>query len=201
MTGALSDYLAHAASSLKNSDIRFETVPYPTTEAALEALKKGEIDCVFPVNLSSYDADQLGVRLTNPVMKTEMHAVMRTSKHHHLSRDSSFTFVINQGNANIETFIKDFYPEVEVGTPLIMFYEPEESDKILEEQARKEDAARQAEAARKAAEEAERQRQEQEAAENPDNPNPENPENPNPEPQPEQPPEQPPETPPENPEG
>ena len=99
------------------------------------------------------------------------------------------------------SFIKDFYPEVEVGTPLIMFYEPEESDKILEEQARKEEAARQAEAARKAAEEAERQRQEQEAAENPDNPNPENPENPNPEPQPEQPPEQPPETPPENPEG
>ena len=99
------------------------------------------------------------------------------------------------------SFIKDFYPEVEVGTPLIMFYEPEESDKILEEQARKEEAARQAEAARKAAEEAERQRQEQEAAENPDNPNPENPENPNPEPQPEPQPEQPPETPPENPEG
>ncbi len=114
LTGALSDYLAHAASSLKNSDIRFETVPYPTTEAALEALKKGEIDCVFPVNLSSYDADQLGVRLTNPVMKTEMHAVMRTSKHHHLSRDSSFTFAVNQGNANIETFIKDFYPECNV---------------------------------------------------------------------------------------
>ena len=111
LTGALGDYLAHAASSLKNSDIRFETVAYPTTEAALEALKNGEIDCVFPVNLSSYESDSLGVRLTNPVMKTEMHAVMRTSKHHHLSRDSSFTFVINQGNANIETFIKDFYPE------------------------------------------------------------------------------------------
>ncbi len=111
LTGALSDYLAHAASSLKNSDIRFETVAYPTTEAALEALKKGEIDCVFPVNLSSYESDLMGVRLTNPVMKTEMHAVMRTSKHHHLSRDSSFTFIVNQGNANIETFIKDFYPE------------------------------------------------------------------------------------------
>ena len=111
LTGALSDYLAHAASSLKNSDIRFETVAYPTTEAALEALKKGEIDCVFPVNLSSHESDAMDVRLTNPVMKTEMHAVMRSSKHHHLSRDSSFTFAINQGNTNVETFIKDFYPE------------------------------------------------------------------------------------------
>lgn len=110
VTGALRDFLARAASNLKNSDIRFEAVGYPSTEAALEAVKKGEVDCVFPVNLSSYDADELDIRLTNPVMKTEMHAVMRTSKHHHLSRDSSFALAVNRGNANVETFAKDYFP-------------------------------------------------------------------------------------------
>ena len=77
LTGALKDYLAHAVNSLRK-DIRFEAVPYASTEAALKAMKAGEIDCVFPVNLSSYDADQMGVRLTDPAMKTEMNVVMRT---------------------------------------------------------------------------------------------------------------------------
>ncbi|MBP5199790.1 MAG: transporter substrate-binding domain-containing protein [Schwartzia sp.] len=111
VTGALKDYLAHAVNSLKNSGLRFETVAYPTTEAALEAMKAGEVDCVFPVNLSSYDSDAMDIRLTNPVMKTEMQAVMRNADHHHISRDSNFTFAVNQGNVNIETFIKDYYPD------------------------------------------------------------------------------------------
>ena len=34
LTGALSAYLAHAANSLKDSDIQFEAVPYATTQAA-----------------------------------------------------------------------------------------------------------------------------------------------------------------------
>lgn len=70
LTGALKDYLAHAANNLRDTDIQFEAVPYPTTEAALDAMKAGEIDCVFPVDLSSYDADETGIRLTDPAMKT-----------------------------------------------------------------------------------------------------------------------------------
>lgn len=111
LTGALRDYLAHAVNSLKNANLRFEATPYPTTEAALKALKAGEIDCVFPVNLSSYDAEEMGLRMTNPVMKTGMQAVMRASDHHrHLLRNSNVTFAVNEGNANIETFVKDCYP-------------------------------------------------------------------------------------------
>ena len=35
-------------------------------------------------------------------------------------------------------FIKQFYPEVEVGTPLIMFYEPEDTDKIRNREGKEE---------------------------------------------------------------
>ena len=111
VTGALKDYLAHAVNGLRNAGLRFETVAYPTTEAALEAMRAGEVDCVFPVSLSSYDSDAMNIRLTNPVMTTEMQAVMRRSDHQHIARDSNFTFAVNEGNANIETFIKDYYPE------------------------------------------------------------------------------------------
>ena len=53
----------------------------------------------------------MGLRLTAPAMKTEIQAVMRTSDHRHISRDSNIIFAINEGNVNIETFIKDYYPD------------------------------------------------------------------------------------------
>ena len=110
LEGALQDYLNHASNSMRNVDLRFETVPYPSTEEALKAMEAGEIDCVFPVNLSSYDADEMGIRLTNPAMKTGMNAVVRSSDKQDLSMDSEITFAVSAGDLNIESFIKDQYP-------------------------------------------------------------------------------------------
>ena len=33
----------------------------PTAAAALEALKNGEIDCMFPANLTSFDGEEMGI--------------------------------------------------------------------------------------------------------------------------------------------
>ena len=95
LTGALKDYLAHAANNLRNAGIRFETVPYASTREALDALKRGEIDCAFPIFLSTYDCDEAGIRLTNPAMKTEMNAVMPAQKNQALSRDGRLTFAVD----------------------------------------------------------------------------------------------------------
>ena len=112
ITGALKDFLAHAENNLNSSNLRFEPVPYESTEAALQALSAGEIDCAFPVCLSSYDADQMGIRLTDPAMKTEMNAIMRTSDRKVLSSDSTARFAVNEGMINIDTFIMERYPKV-----------------------------------------------------------------------------------------
>lgn len=109
LTGALKDYLAHAVNSLRK-DIQFEAIPYTTTEAALKAMKSGEIDCVFPVNLSSYDAEQMGVRLTDPAMKTEMNVVVRSSDNQRISGNSTLTFAVSAENVNLDTFIMERYP-------------------------------------------------------------------------------------------
>lgn len=50
------------------------------------------------------------VVLTNPVMRTEMQAIMRASDTRGISPKSTLTIAVNSGNANIETFIKDHYP-------------------------------------------------------------------------------------------
>ena len=110
LTGALKDYLTHASNHLRGYDVQFETLPYDSTEAAMEALRAGEIDYVFPVNLSSYDAAEMDVRVTSPAMKTEMNAIMHASDQQSLSRDSALTFVVHKDDLNIETFIMDKYP-------------------------------------------------------------------------------------------
>ena len=110
LTGALKDYLAHAENNLGSSNIKFEPVPFASTKEALDALKAGQIDCAFPVDLSSYEANELGVRLTNPAMKTEMNAVMRASDNRDLSRDTVITFAVDAADPNVATFIMDEYP-------------------------------------------------------------------------------------------
>ena len=95
---------------MRKSDIHFETFPYPSTRAALEAMGAGEVDCVFPVYLSSYDSDEQGIRLTSLAMKTEMNAVMRASDRQGLSRDSAVSFAIIAGEPSLITFIMDCYP-------------------------------------------------------------------------------------------
>ena len=114
LTGALKDFLVHAENSLNSSNVKFETIPYESTEKALEALAADEIDCVFPVYFNTYDADQMSIRLTEPAMKTEMYAVMRQSDRQVLTEDSEIVLAVNEGMVNVETFIKDLYPNCEM---------------------------------------------------------------------------------------
>ncbi|MBQ1527253.1 MAG: transporter substrate-binding domain-containing protein [Lachnospiraceae bacterium] len=111
LTGALKDYLAHSLNHLRNYDICFESVPFSSTREALDELNAGRLDCVFPVNLSSYDANEAGLRLTSPAMKTGMNSVMRASDQQALSRDSTLTFAVSGNDLNIDTFIKEQYPD------------------------------------------------------------------------------------------
>ncbi len=113
LTGALKDYIAHAKDILNSPNLSFSAVPYDTTEKALNALTAGEIDCVFPVYLSTYDADIRGVRLTDHIMETEMNAIMRISDHWELSAGSGMIFAVNSDMVNVDTFIMDIYPEAE----------------------------------------------------------------------------------------
>ena len=111
LTGALKDYLAHAQNTLNNSKLKLKTIPYESTSAALDALEAGEVDCVFPVCLNSYDADQRGFRLTDAAMETEMNAIMRISDSKALSEETEMTFAVNDNMINVETFIMNYYPK------------------------------------------------------------------------------------------
>ena len=110
LTGALKDFLAYASTALENARLNFEAVSYPTAAAAMEALKNGEVDCVFPANLTDYDSETLGVVMTPALMRTEMDAVVRASEQKEFIRKEPIVVAVNEGNTNYDMFLADHYP-------------------------------------------------------------------------------------------
>ena len=114
LAGALADYLRFAETAEKNAQLTFETQAFGTTEAALQALQNGKIDCMFPVNLSAYDGEQMGLIISDPFVSTEMFAAMRTADHQGVSPDRETTVAVLKGHPNHVTFLKDNFPNWQI---------------------------------------------------------------------------------------
>ena len=111
LTGALKDYLESAANSVRNAHLEFEAIAYPTAAAAIEAMKNGEVDCVFPANLSAGDGETLGVFLTPPLMRTDVMAVIRQAERHHFIGREHVVVAVNEGNPNYESCLNEHFSE------------------------------------------------------------------------------------------
>ncbi len=123
LTGALQDYLDMASSSVKNAKLTFKPVPFPNANAALEALKKGEIDCVFPVSYTEYEAEKAGLLVTDPPMHAEMFAVIR-KRHRKYSLKDIESVAHVKGHHYHENFLKKHFPRwkvVPVNHPAVRF--------------------------------------------------------------------------------
>ena len=110
VTGALKDYLEYASDCLANAHINFRTKGYPTAAAALEAMKNGEIDCLFPSSLSAYDCEAGGILMSPSAMNTEVYALVRQSNYSIFSNKEHITVAVTEGNSNYDAFLLDKYP-------------------------------------------------------------------------------------------
>lgn len=111
LTGALSNYLDYASSRVVNSRLEFEAVSFPTANDAITALQNGEIDCMFPANMTAYDSETMGLVRSSSIMKTEMLAVVRSSEKQSFSKKEQIAVAVNEGNPNYELFLKEHYPD------------------------------------------------------------------------------------------
>lgn len=116
LTGALKDYLEAAATRLKNAVIHFKTVPFTTTEEALAALKRGEVDTIFPINISSDDGEKHGLFPISPLINTEMTLLVRPDNPVIGLPNMNLIVAINAGNTSYENFIKDNAPNWNIKT-------------------------------------------------------------------------------------
>ena len=111
LTGALKDYLECAADCLDNAHIDFEAVAYPTASAAMAALENGEVDCMFPANLTDYDGEKQGYFMTAPLMRTDISAIILESEKENFSGKEHVTVAVNAGNPNYDMFLVDNFPD------------------------------------------------------------------------------------------
>ena len=65
---------------------------------------------MFPANLTSYDAEKLGVVMTPALMRTEMDAVVRAAEQKEFIRKQDVIVAVNEGNTNYDMFLADHYP-------------------------------------------------------------------------------------------
>ncbi len=111
LTGALKECLDVVSDGIENADVSFEPVCYATAAAAVEAMKSGDVDCVFPANLSEYDGEVRGVFMTPALMHTDMSAIIRSSEQMSFSGRERVTVAVNKDNPNYDMFLLDHFPE------------------------------------------------------------------------------------------
>ena len=111
LTGALKDFLDVASDCLENARLEFEPVAFSTAGDAMEALKDGKVDCVFPVNLTDYDGELQGVFITPALMRTDMAAVIREADAASFTKKERVAVAVNVGNPNYEMFLLDHFPQ------------------------------------------------------------------------------------------
>ncbi|MDO4803339.1 MAG: EAL domain-containing protein [Lachnospiraceae bacterium] len=111
LIGVLKDYLYLAGDCMPNTKLEFSATAYPSTGDALTAMKNGDVDCVFPANLSAYEAEEAGMVMTPPVMNTEMYAVVRMSEPNIFKKEGQVIAAVNEGNTNYEAFLAKNFPD------------------------------------------------------------------------------------------
>ena len=113
LTGVLRSFLDLASDCTPNAHIEFIPVAYSTSEEAMEALRSGEVDCMFPANLSGYEAEGYGMVMSPPLMDTEMYVVVRAKSPNIFSKEGNIVVAVNAGNLNYEAFLAKYYPDWE----------------------------------------------------------------------------------------
>lgn len=111
--GLLKDFISVSSNVVRNADIRFETTPYPNTDALIKALKNREIDCIFPVSLDLYDAEEMGILLTDPVMEIEELLVVKKSEVEDFDMSEPKRIAVNGKNMSHTAIAREQYPDWE----------------------------------------------------------------------------------------
>ncbi|MBR0407865.1 MAG: transporter substrate-binding domain-containing protein [Clostridia bacterium] len=110
LTGALKDYLEMAADCHENAHIDFQAIAYPNAAAAMEALERGEIDCMFPSNLSTSDGEAMDLIMSPSMLRTEIYAVVRKADQDSFAQKEQVVVAIEQNDPNYDAVLKDHFP-------------------------------------------------------------------------------------------
>ena len=114
VTGALKDYLHKARTSFSNGILNFETKAYDSISDAMSAMQRGEVDTVFPSNLSVYDAEEAGVLITPSIVNANLYLVVQASNVEYLKDMRYIKVAVVGGDDNYESIVKTKYSDWQI---------------------------------------------------------------------------------------
>ena len=109
LTGALKDYLEDASDCLANAKLNFEPVAFSTVDEALQAVREGKVDCMFPAGISNYDGEETALFLSPSITRSTLFMLVRSDDQRPFTADEQVKTAIESGDANKESFIKEYY--------------------------------------------------------------------------------------------
>ena len=110
LTGALKNYLEEAENCLANVRVEFEPVAYPNMKEAMQALEKGDIDCIFPASYSVYEGEQNGIFLTLSLTESTLYTLVRSDDKKSYTPKDNVTAAVEKDNLNYDSIMNNYYP-------------------------------------------------------------------------------------------
>lgn len=110
LTGLLADFLKSMENRFFGVNIRFEAIPYVDVNAAINDVRQGKIDCLFPMNMSTFESERRELLKSNKIVSAEMFVVRRKNDHSNFSLKDSARVAYMRGNLSYGEFLKDHFP-------------------------------------------------------------------------------------------
>ena len=110
-SGVIKDYLDYVAGCAQNASLEFTMIPYSSMEGAIQGLNDGDVDCIFPIDISVYESEKYDILLTNSIIDTEMTAVISKSRTKPFVLDGDVVAAVTRGNLSYEAFLETHFPD------------------------------------------------------------------------------------------
>jgi len=112
-TGFLKDYIDNIKEQSAYKNLTFELIPFESITAAMDALRSGEIDSIFPITQTAYDTEAQGLSITDEIVSSNMYVITRNINRD-IDLNTKLKVAVNKGNNDYEETINTFYPNWEI---------------------------------------------------------------------------------------
>ncbi len=111
VSGLLADFMETSRGSMKNAELSFEAAPYETPEQMYQALEDGEVDCIFPISLTTAMAEKKQILITDEITKTEALAVVRAATVRSFDPTKPHTVAVVNSEGDETSVASEYFPE------------------------------------------------------------------------------------------
>ena len=111
LVGSMATYVERAKTCFGNEQLEFAPYAYPTIEAELAALQRGEVDCIFPLYADTKQAEQMGFLVTQSLFNCD---VIALSKDKDFDEKSAHTVALAGAKINKRIYLEKHYPHWQI---------------------------------------------------------------------------------------